>query len=475
MALAARYSGLMHDLLLIDGGLVPGATLAPVINPATGAILCHAPRADALQAEQAIAAARRAAPGWAATPVEQRGQALHALAQALEQHTDAITRLLTQEQGKTLAEARGEVEGSVAALRYHADLRLSPRIFRSSAQELVVEQRYALGVVAALVPWNYPLLMLVLKLAPALIAGNAVIAKPAPSTPLATLMLGALAADLFPAGVVQVLAESGEIGPLLVAHPHVDHVSLTGSTATGRKVLSGAATSLKRFTLELGGNDAAIVLDDADIGAIARDLFVGATANAGQVCLGIKRIYVARRKADDLCDALAALTRQAVVGDGLDPASTLGPVQNAAQQARLHDLIGEARGLGRVVAEGEAPGQGFFIPPMVIRDLPETARLVSEEQFGPVIPVLPYDDLEDAIARANASDYALGGSVWSGDAQRALAVAARLRTGLVWVNRVFDLPFDVPLGGARHSGMGRHQGIEGVEEFTQTRIVNARL
>lgn len=465
----------MHDHLLIDGHLVAGAAQTSVINPATGQILCLAPSADAAQAQQAIAAARRAAPLWAATPADRRAIMLETLAEALDRTADTAARLLTQEQGKTLAEARGEVEGSIEALRFHAALCLTPRIFRSSADEMVVEQRYPLGVVAALVPWNYPLLMLVLKLAPALVAGNAVIAKPAPSTPLTALMLGALAAEIFPAGVVQVLAESGEIGPLLVAHPGVDHISLTGSTATGRKVLASAATTLKRFTLELGGNDAAIVLDDADIGKIAPHLFMGATANAGQVCLGIKRIYVARNKADDLCDALSALVRRAVVGDGMDPASTLGPVQNAAQQARLHDLIAQASQLGTTVATGTAPDTGFFIPPMVIRDLPETARLVAQEQFGPVIPILPYDDLDEAIARANASDHALGGSVWSSDTPHALDVAARLHTGLVWVNRIFDLPFDVPLGGARQSGMGRHQGIEGVEEFTQTRIVNACL
>ncbi|MDE1915693.1 MAG: aldehyde dehydrogenase family protein [Sphingomonadales bacterium] len=465
----------MHDLLLIDGKLVPGAISAPVINPATGLVLCDAPRADAAQTEMAIAAARRAAPTWAATAPETRAQALIALADALEARAEHAACLLTQEQGKTLGEARGEVEGSLAALRYHAGLRLTPRVLRSGPADLVVEQRYPLGVVAALVPWNYPLLMLVLKLAPALIAGNAVIAKPAPSTPLTTLMLGTLAADLFPAGVVQVLGDDGAVGPMLVAHPHVDHVSLTGSTATGRKVLMGAADTLKRFTLELGGNDAAIVLEDADVDAIAPQLFMGATANAGQVCLGIKRIYVARRKADALCEALGALVRQAVVGDGMMPASTLGPLHNAAQQKRARAMVEEAEKLGTTVAKGIVPDHGFFVAPMVIRDLPESARLVREEQFSPVIPILPFDDEADAIARANASDYALGGSVWSGDAQRALTVAGQLRTGLVWVNRIFDLPFEVPLGGARHSGMGRHQGIEGVEEFTQTRIVNAAL
>lgn len=466
----------MHDHLLIDGRLVAGAGLLPVIEPASGQVFAQAPRADAVQAEQAVAAGKRAARDWARMPMDKRAATLDALADALQAHAEPFARMLTREQGKLLDESRGEVEGSIAALRYHAGLRLEPRVLKQSAGELVVEQRFPLGLVVAIVPWNYPLLMLILKLAPALLAGNTVIAKPAPTTPLTTLMLGTLAAEIFPAGVVQVLGDGGDLGPLLVAHPDVAHISFTGSTATGRKVLSGAAGSLKRVTAELGGNDAALVLDDADVGAIAADLFAGATANAGQVCIGIKRIYAARNKADDLAKALADLARKAVVGDGLAPGSTMGPVQNAAQHRRVLDLAAEAGALGRIVGQGSAPaGGGYFIAPTVVRDMPETARLIREEQFGPLIPVQAYDDLDHAIALANAADYALGGSVWSGDAQRAIGVAARLETGLVWVNRVFDLPFDVPLGGARASGMGRHQGIEGVEEFTQTRIVNAAL
>jgi len=466
----------MHDHLLIDGRLVAGAGLLPVIEPASGQVFAQAPRADAAQAEQAVAAGKRAARDWALVPMDKRAATLDALADALQAHAEPFARMLTREQGKLLDESRGEVEGSIAALRYHAGLRLEPRVLKQSAGELVVEQRFPLGLVVAIVPWNYPLLMLILKLAPALLAGNTVIAKPAPTTPLTTLMLGALAAEIFPAGVVQMLGDGGDLGPLLVAHPDVAHISFTGSTATGRKVLSGAAGSLKRVTAELGGNDAALVLDDADVGAIAADLFAGATANAGQVCIGIKRIYAARNKADDLAEALADLARKAVVGDGLASGSTMGPVQNAAQHRRVLDLAAEAGALGRIVGQGSAPaGEGYFIAPTVVRDMPETARLIREEQFGPLIPVQAYDDLDHAIALANAADYALGGSVWSGDAQRAMGVAARLETGLVWVNRVFDLPFDVPLGGARASGMGRHQGIEGVEEFTQTRIVNAAL
>lgn len=466
----------MHDHLLIDGRLVAGAGLLPVIEPASGQVFAQAPRADVVQAEQAVAAGKRAARDWALVPQDRRTAALEALADALQAHAEPFAHMLTREQGKLLDESRGEVEGSIAALRYHAGLRLEPRILKQSTAELVVEQRFPLGLVVAIVPWNYPLLMLMLKLAPALLAGNTVIAKPAPTTPLTTLMLGTLAAEIFPAGVVQVLGDGGDLGPLLVAHPDVAQISFTGSQVTGRKVLAGAADGLKRFTLELGGNDAALVLDDADVGAIAADLFAGATANAGQVCLGIKRIYAARNKAEDLAEALADLARKAVVGDGLTPGSTMGPVQNAAQHRKVLDLAAEAKALGRIVGQGSAPaGDGYFIAPTVVRDMPESARLISQEQFGPLIPVQAYDDLDHAIALANASDYALGGSVWGGDVQRAMVVASRLETGLVWVNRVFDLPFDVPLGGARASGMGRHQGIEGVEEFTQTRIVNAAL
>lgn len=466
----------MQYRLLINGQLVEGATAMDVINPADGEPFTSCPRADATQAEQAIMAARRAFGAWRDRPVEQRGTCLEELADAMEGQRNQLARLLTQEQGKPLAEAQSEVEASVAALRYHAGIRLAPRILKDSSDEQVIEQRYPLGVVAAIVPWNYPLLLLTLKLAPALIAGNCVIAKPAPTTPLTTLMLGELVADLFPAGVFQTLADGGEIGPLLAAHPDVAHVSLTGSTATGRKVMAAAADRLKRFTLELGGNDAAILLDDVDVEKVAPQLFAGAMANAGQVCLAIKLIYAPRAKIDALCNALVALAERAALGDGLDPATTIGPVQNLVQYKRLVGLLEESRACGRILCGGAvAAGSGYFIPPMIVRDLPDTARLVREEQFGPLLPVLAYDEVEDAIARANASDYGLGGSIWTADPRRGMAVAARIESGLVWVNRIFDLPFEVPIGGARHSGIGRHQGVEGVEEFTQARIVNAAL
>ena len=452
--------------LLIDGALVEGAATAEVVNPATGRPFATAPRADAMQLEQAVAAAKRAFSGWSRTGWVERQALLVAIADALEERIDEFARLLTQEQGKPLAESRGEMEGSIAAFRHFATLDLPLRVLRDTPTDRIVEYRHPLGVVAAIVPWNYPLLMLALKMAPALLAGNVLIAKPAPTTPLATLRLGEIMAGMVPAGVFQILTDDHDLGPLLAAHPDVAHISLTGSTATGRKVMAAAADSLKRLVLELGGNDAALLLDDADVEAVAPQIFGSAMANAGQVCFAIKRVYAPRALVGPLCAAFARLAES----------TTFGPVQNRAQFDRLRALLDETRGEGTIVAGGEAlPGEGYFIRPTIVRDLADDTRLVREEQFGPILPVLAYDDLEDAIARINASDYGLGGSVWTGDVDRGLRVAARIESGTVWVNKAIDLPFDIPVGGVKQSGIGRQQGVEGLEEFTQARIVNAAL
>jgi acyl-CoA reductase-like NAD-dependent aldehyde dehydrogenase len=462
--------------LLIDGELVDGAAQLDVLNPATGRSLAAAPRADAAQAEQAIASAKRAFPAWSKLGFAERRGLIEKLADAVEAQIDTFARLLTQEQGKPLNQAKGEILGSIGAFRYYAAQTLEPKTLRENAKERIVEQRYPLGVVAAIAPWNFPLLMVALKLAPALITGNCVIAKPAPTTPLTTLLLGELAAGIFPAGVFQTLVDQNDLGSLLSSHPDIAFVSFTGSTATGKKVLGAAADTLKRFTLELGGNDAAIVLDDADIAKVAPRLFNGAMGNAGQVCLAIKRVYAPRSMVDALCDALGQLARDHAVGDGLEQGIAMGPIQNKAQFEKLLGYIAEAREQGTIVAGGEQiAGDGYFISPTIVRDLPDGARLVREEQFGPVLPVIAYDDLDDAIASANDSDYGLGGSIWTGDVERGIAVASRIESGNVWVNRNIDLPFDIPFGGAKHSGIGRQQGIEGMEDFTQARIVNALL
>ena len=462
--------------LLIDGQLVEGAARLDVVNPATGAVFTSAPKASAAQAEQAIAAANRAFPAWAALSFDERRQRLEALAAALAARSEDLARTLTQEQGKPLDEARYEVMVALGALSYFAVQELKTKIIRITASERILEQRHPLGVVAAIAPWNFPILLLVWGLAPALIAGNTVIAKPAPTTPLATLLLGEIAADILPPGVLQTSVDQNDLGPLLTSHPDVAHVSFTGSTPTGKKVLASLSDSLKRFTLELGGNDAAIVLDDADVDKVAPGIFQGAMMNAGQVCIAVKRVYAPRAMMDALCAALADLANKTALGDGLEQGVTMGPIQNKAQFEKLLTLIEEARNEGAIVAGGTpVGGDGYFVRPTIVRDLPDSAQLVRDEQFGPVLPILAYDDLDDAVARANATDYGLGASVWTSNVDRGVDVASRIESGTVWVNKCLDLPFDVAWGGVKQSGIGRQQGVEGLEEFTQPRVINAAI
>lgn len=461
--------------LLIDGALVDGATTLEVINPATGKSFARAPRADKAQAEQAIAAARRAFQSWSVLGYAARSKLVEAFASAIETRFQEFSRLLTREQGKPTAEADFEITGTIGALRYFAAQEIKPTILRETDEELIIEQHYAQGVVAAITPWNYPLLLLIFKIGPALMAGNSVIAKPAPSTPLTTLLLGEVAAEIFPAGVFQTLVDQNDLGTILTSHPDIAHVSFTGSTLTGKKVLGSAVDTLKRFTLELGGNDAAIVLDDVDIEEFAPRIFTAAMLNAGQVCLATKRLYVPRHMVDALAGALGKLADEAKVGDGLEQGTTIGPIQNRMQYEKLLGFLEEARTQGTIVAGGRAvDGDGYFIRPTIVKDLPADARLIREEQFGPILPVIPYDDIDEAIALANDSEYGLAGIIWTSDVARGAAVASRIEAGTVWINQYLAVPFDVPIGGAKQSGMGVQNGIDGIKDFTQRRVVNAR-
>src|SRR5690349_646166 len=321
----------MNFKLLIDGVLTDGAATFEVINPATGKPFAISPRADRALAERAIAAAKHAFPGWAALGNAARSTKVNAFADAIEVRFDDFTELLTREVGKPIRQAEGEVRAVIGALRFFASQDVKPKVIRENNDELIVEQRYAQGVVAAITPWNFPLALLIYKVGAALMAGNAVIAKPAPTTPLTTLLLGEVAASIFPAGVIQTLVDQNDLGPLLTSHPEIAHVSFTGSTPTGKKVLGSAADSLKRFTLELGGNDPAIVLDDVNVREMAPAIFGAAFINAGQVCFATKRVYAPRHMVDELADELGRLANEAKVGDGLDPTTTIGPVQNRTQ------------------------------------------------------------------------------------------------------------------------------------------------
>lgn len=462
--------------LLIDGRGVDGAagTMA-VLNPATAAPFAHSPVADAAQLEAAVAAAGAAFPGWAARALAERAAAVEALAAALLERKEEFARLLTMEQGKPLAQAEGEVLASVDTLRGFAAMTLEPRILRDTPAQKIVEYRVPLGVVAAITPWNYPLVLLMNKLGPALLAGCTVVAKPAPTTPLTTLLFAEMAAAILPAGVLNVICDRNDLGSALTTHPGIAKVAFTGSTATGRKVMAAAAGTVKRVTLELGGNDAALVLDDADIEKTARAVFDGAMINAGQVCLAVKRAYVPAALYDAFCEALARLARSTVVGEGDRPGTQMGPLQNAAQYEKVKAYLADAHASGTVIAGGEALDRpGYFIAPTIVRDIAPDARVVREEQFGPILPVLAYDRLETALAQINDSDYGLGGTVWGADTERAAAIAARIESGTVWVNQHLAMEAGIPSRGAKQSGLGGELGVEGLHEYTQPRIVNIR-
>jgi acyl-CoA reductase-like NAD-dependent aldehyde dehydrogenase len=458
--------------LLIGGRLVPGTGMMDIINPATEEVLAQAPRANLAQADEAVAAAKRAFPAWSATPLQERAAVLRRLADALEPRVDEFARLLTQEQGKPLSGAAAEVGGAVATLRYMAGLDLKPEILSDAGGRRVVQVRQPLGVVVAITPWNAPLSLLVVKLSSALLAGNTLVAKPAPTTPLTSLRFGEICAEYVPAGVVNIITGANELGERLTSHPDVAKITFTGSTETGKKVMASAASTLKRVTMELGGNDGAIVLDDCDINEIAPKIYAAVIRNAGQVCVAVKRLYVHDSQYDEMCEALAKLARGTVVADGLTPGVEMGPLQNRAQYERVKGFMENARAEGTIVAGGEIPERpGYFVPPTIVRDIPDSSRLVREEQFGPILPVLRYHDIEDAIARVNDTSYGLGGSVWSADIERATAVAARLNSGRVNVNKHMDFALDVPFGGAKHSGIGMEMGQEGLHAYTQLKVM----
>jgi acyl-CoA reductase-like NAD-dependent aldehyde dehydrogenase len=459
--------------LLINGQLIAGATTLDVINPATGKLLTRCARADKGQLDAAVAAAKAAFPAWGATPIESRRQALIRIADALEARSAEFARLLTEEQGKPLGLAGYEVGGAVAMIRAFVAMDLPRKILRENDSERIVQEHAPLGVVAAITPWNFPLILLMIKVAPALLAGNTVVAKPAPTTPLTTLLFGELCAQLLPAGVFNVIVDQNDLGGFLTQHPDVAKVAFTGSTATGRKVMASVAGTIKRLTLELGGNDPAIVLDDVNVKEVAAKIFQGAMRNSGQVCLAIKRAYVPAALYEAMCAELVELANATVVGNGLDAATQMGPLQNRAQFEKVKEFLDDARTHGKVIAGGKALDRdGYFIAPTIVRDIPDSARLVREEQFGPVLPVLKYASLDDAIARANGTEYGLGGTVWGADSKRAYEVARRIASGTVWVNKHLELPPDIPFGGAKQSGFGTEMGQEGLEEFTQSKIIN---
>ncbi|MEP2028188.1 MAG: aldehyde dehydrogenase family protein [Paracoccaceae bacterium] len=458
--------------LLIDGKLIEIDARLDVVNPATGAAFTTCAVADADLMDRAITAAKAAFPAWSSKSWEDRGAPLAVLADRLDVAREDFAQLLTQEQGKPIADARGEVGLVVDFLHYYSTARIAPKTVTDTAERHVSVHRKPLGVIAAICPWNFPLLIAAYKLAPAVVTGNTCVVKPAATTPLTTLWLGKLAADLFPAGVVNVVTDRNDLGAQLSSHPDVAKVTFTGSTATGKRVMQAASNTLKRITLELGGNDAAILLDDETTDDVAQSVFDAAFNLSGQVCTAIKKVYAPRNDYDALCDKLAAIATSVKIGNGQDEDTKIGPIQNPMQIEKVQGFLDIAKRDGKIIAGGEVlASQGYFIQPTIVRDIDENSDLVKEEQFGPVLPVLPYDTLDDVIQTVNDSEYGLGNSVWSADVERAAEVGLKLNSGSVWINRHGYIDPATPFAGAKQSGIGIEMGDEGLKEFTQMQLL----
>lgn len=460
--------------LLIAGRLVAGAGSAnDVINPANEEVVASVATATVEQLEAAVEAAQKAFLGWSNTSFKDRQKKISQLVVLIKANADELAELLVREQGKPLSGANMEMAFAEVFGDFYANVKFENTVLIDDDTQLVEMIRKPLGVVAAITPWNFPFVQALYKLLPALLTGNTIILKPSPLTPLTTLRLGELANEIFPAGVVNVLVDNNELGQLITSHPGIAKVSFTGSTPTGKKIMASGAETLKRLTLELGGNDAGIVLDDADPKEVAPGIFASAFMLSGQVCAALKRLYVHESIYDDVCDEIAKLAKAAVVCDGMDPRSEFGPVQNRMQFEKVCAYIEDAKRHGTIVAGGDVPdAPGFFVPLTVVRDIKDGTAVVDEEQFGPILPIIKYHDLEDAINWANQSEFGLGGSVWSSNVERANLVAKRLECGSAWVNQHAAFAPNIPFPTAKQSGIGVEWGVEGLEEYTRLQVVN---
>lgn len=459
--------------MTIDGRGAPTPTTLPVRNPATDAVFAQAPDAGQQELDAAVAAARKAFPGWAATPIDERRAALKRIGAIINDNLQDLARLLVQEQGKPFADACGEIGGTAYWAIATSDLEL-PVDEKEGPYGRVVTRYVPLGVVGGIVPWNFPIILSMFKIAPALLTGNTLVIKPSPYTPLTTLKIGELLREALPPGVLNIISGGDALGPLITAHPDINKISFTGSTETGKRVMASAAANMKRITLELGGNDAAIVLPDVDVPAITEKLFWSAFTNSGQICIATKRVYIHEDIYDQLSASLADYARTVNIGDGLDQGVRMGPVQNRAQFEKVKALIADARQNGlKFLAGGEVDESraGYFLPVTLVDNPPEQARVVQEEAFGPVLPLLKYRDLDDAIARANASPFGLGGSVWSSDIDAAQAVADRLETGSVMINGGTAPSPLAPFAGHKESGLGAEGGVDGLLAYTNPKTV----
>ena len=459
--------------MYINGANSAGQKSIDVINPATGAAFAQVQCGDSSDVDRAVAAARAAFPAWAATPWTERKAAVQKLAGLLEANMAELMQLVTLETGKPLGGLAQigsgmELGGAIGWTQYTAELELPVEVAQDDEQALIEIHRKPLGVVGSITPWNWPLMIAIWHVIPALLTGNTVVIKPSPYTPTSTLRFVELAGSVLPAGVMNAVVGEGDVGAAMVNHADINKIVFTGSTPTGKKIMQGAADNLKRLTLELGGNDAGIILPGTDIERIADEIFAACFHNNGQTCAALKRLYVHSSQYEEMGQLLAERAKAVVVGDGLDESTQLGPIQNAAQLRIVEELADSAKADGgRFLAGGQRlPGEGYFFAPTIVADLTDGSRLVDEEPFGPIVPLIKYDDIEDVLRRANDNDRGLGGSVWGNDVAAAAALAMRLESGTAWVNTHGSIQPNAPFGGVKQSGVGVEFGAHGLAEYT---------
>jgi acyl-CoA reductase-like NAD-dependent aldehyde dehydrogenase len=465
-----------YDALLASISPTSG-TGRTILDPATGEAVGEAPIHSLEDLEQAVADAQAAQPAWAALGHDGRAAALLKAADAVERSAEELARLLSREQGKPLngPNARFEVGACAAWLRTAATTPLEPETVVDDGETYAELHYKPIGVVGAIGPWNWPMMITVWQIAPALRMGNAIVVKPSEYTPLSVLALVKVINEELPEGLLNAVSGGRDVGARLAEHPAVGKILFTGSTATGKAIVRSSADTVKRLTLELGGNDAGIVLPDADPTAIAQDLFWGAFINTGQTCAALKRLYVHTDIYDAVCEELTKVAAAMPMGNGLDENNVLGPLQNKAQYDVVANLVEAATGSGARILLGGNPDTtqpGYFYPTTLVADIDNNNPLVAEEQFGPALPIIRYSSVDEAVEKANALDVGLGASVWSSNRDAAREVAARLQAGTVWINRHGVVDPRIPFGGAKQSGYGLEFGVEGLKALGVPQVIN---
>lgn len=462
----------------INGKPVSTQKVFDVKNPATGELLGHAPVSEKEHVDAAVASARTAQPLWAAKPDEERKEILMQVAQVLTDHTDYLATWITKEQGKPMAGPGSmfEMQACVGWTQVPASLDLPVEVVFEDETRKDEMHRKPVGVVGAIAPWNWPLMIAIWQIIPALRAGNTVVLKPSEYTTIGTLEMIRIMNTVLPAGVLNSVSGGGAVGALLVEHTDIDKIMFTGSASTARKIIDASSGNMARLTLECGGNDAAIILPGTEIASKLGDLFWGAFINMGQTCACAKRLYVHEDDYDAVVSALDTIAGQMPMGNGMDEGILLGPIQNKMQFDKVNELVEDAKANGATVIRGGSPmgGSGYFYPITLLGNVDNGTRIVDEEQFGPVLPIITYKTVEEAIQKANDSKTGLGGSVWGDDLSEAAKVAARIEAGTVWINQHGAIHPMVPFGGIKDSGYGVEFGVEGLKAVTQPQIISIK-